>query len=316
MASDPTPRTCVARAPSRTRPAHDARRHPAKTPTAWTGASWPRRTRSSSPLSRIPHPHRAVIRRRSRCARRPGENAAAQTGPSWPRRTRSSAAAPRPTPAPCCPSSPLTMRVAIRARTPPHRPLPHGRAGPGAPPPLAASHSRTVPSQSPLTMRAPSGENAAAQTGPSWPRRTRSSAAARGVPHPAAVAVPSDPPETMRAPSGENARRMTGPSWPRRTRSSARARRAPTRRTVAVTRPRSRCARHRAKTATRMHRPLMAAQDQELRRRSPASQHPDRPVPGAPLTMRATVRRKRRRTRRPLMAAQDQKLTLRRHRLD
>ena len=145
---------------------------------ASTGPSWPRRTSSSCPARRVPHPHRVVLGRRSRCARHRARTPraidpplmAAQDQQLLPR-------SPRPTPAPSCPRT-RSRCARHRARTRRQRPPPHGRAGPAAPAPLAASHTRTV-----LCPRGPADDARAIRRErrpapdrySSWPRRTSSS---------------------------------------------------------------------------------------------------------------------------------------------
>ena len=78
--------------------------------------------------------------------------------------------------------------------------------------PVSASHSRTVLSSLPETMRVPSGLNATLATAPVWPV----SGAPIGWPVSASHSrtVLSALPETMRVPSGLNATLHTAPVWP------------------------------------------------------------------------------------------------------
>ena len=77
--------------------------------------------------------------------------------------------------------------------------------------PVAAFQTRAVPSSLAVTMRWPSGENAALLTASVWPSSfaTCCPVAAFQI-----RAVPSSLAVTMRWPSGENAALLTGPEWP------------------------------------------------------------------------------------------------------
>ncbi len=69
--------------------------------------------------------------------------------------------------------------------------------------PLAASHTRTVWSSDPLTMRAPSGENPAALDGPLMAAQDQELLAARRVPHPNRVVQgPADDARAIRREPG------------------------------------------------------------------------------------------------------------------
>ena len=170
---------------------------------------------------RSPRPTPAPCRHRTPLTIRApsGENAAAarprphgRAGPAAPRRS------PRPTPAPCCPRT-RSRSARRRARTPPHSTRPSWPRRTRSSAPLAASHTRTVLSSDPLTIRAPSGENAAAVTAPLMAAQDQQLRAARRVPHPHRVVPgPADDPRAVRR---ERRPSTTAPSWPRRTSSSA-----------------------------------------------------------------------------------------------
>ncbi len=85
--------------------------------------------------------------------------------------------------------------------------------------PLAASHSRTVPSSPALARRVPSGENATAFTQPGVAFEGGGGPAAGRVPQPhRPVAAGAG----QAAPSGANASALTAPPlWPSRTRATA-----------------------------------------------------------------------------------------------
>ena len=121
---------------------------------------------------------------------------------SWPRRTNSSVPLAASHTRTVLSSGPADDARAIRRERGTRQKSRRGRAGPEARPRSPRPTPAPCRQQTPLTMRAPSGENPAAVTRSSWPRRTRSSS-------PLAAShtrtVSSSDPLTMRAPSGENA---------------------------------------------------------------------------------------------------------------
>ena len=154
---------------------------------------------------RVPQPQRLVLRARDDAlAVRRERDARDRALVAAQRLADRLARWPRPTAAASCPTSP--RRCACRpARTRRSQTSPSWpRSGSPTGWPVAASHSRSVLSTEPETMRLPSGENATLVTSSLVPAQRLADRLAGGrVPQPQRACRPE--PETMRLPSGENA---------------------------------------------------------------------------------------------------------------